>query len=130
MKTFQPKLKDVKRETHVLDARGKVLGRLATEVARYLIGKHKTGYAPHMDMGDMVIVKNALEVAVTGNKEQGKLYRRHSGFPGGFREQTLAEMRKKYPERIIELAVKGMLPKNRLQDKRMRRLKVYRGENK
>lgn len=130
MKTYQPKLKDVKRGTYQIDAKGAVLGRIATDAAMHLMGKHRKDYAPHMDMGDVVIIKNAAEVVVTGNKREGKLYRRHSGFPGGFKELTFAQVQEKHPERVIELAVRGMLPKNRLQDKRMNRLKVFVGETK
>lgn len=126
--TYQPKAKDIKREWHLMDANGQILGRLATQVARFLIGKHKKTYVPHLDSGDYVVVTNAQNILVTGNKEKQKTYYRHSGYPGGFKSTTLGEMRKAHPTRVIELAVKNMLPKNRLQDKRMGRLKIFAGE--
>ncbi|MDO8599906.1 MAG: 50S ribosomal protein L13 [bacterium] len=127
--TYQPKAKDIKREWHLIDAKDKILGRLATGVARLLIGKHKKTYVPHLDSGDYVVVTNAESILVTGNKEKQKTYYRHSGYPGGLKSTTLGEMRKAHPTRIIELAVKNMLPKNRLQDKRMGRLKIFAGES-
>ncbi len=126
-KTYTQKATEVKREWHVVDAKGKILGRVATEVATKLIGKNKKEYTPHIDSGDFVIVINAKEVAVTGNKEEDKVYYRHSNFPGGLKSQNLAKARILNPERIIESAVRGMLPKNKLQDPRMTRLKVYAG---
>lgn len=127
MKTYQPREKDIKREWHELDAKGQVLGRLATQAARLLIGKHKRNYAPHLDMGDYVIVTNASDIEVTGRKEEQKTYFRHSGYPGGARTLTFKELKERSPKKVIELAVKGMLPKNRLRDKRMGRLKVFTG---
>ena len=124
-KTSSLKSAEVKRQWHLVDAQGQVLGRLATEVAGLLIGKHKPNYTPHIDGGDYVVVINAKSVKVTGRKETDKLYRRHSGYLGGLKTQTLAEMRELYPERIIERAVYNMLPKNKLRGKRMNRLKVY-----
>lgn len=129
MKTHQPKHKDIKREWHLIDAKGKVLGRLATEVARLLIGKHKPNYATHMDMGDCVVVVNAKEVELTGRKKDQKVYYRHSGYPGGFKEVKFKKMMENHPERVIQLAVNGMLPKNRLHKKRIVRLKIFAGES-
>lgn len=123
-KTYQPKSKEVQRDKHVLNADGVVLGRLATEVAKFLMGKQKANYSTHMDMGDFVTVNNASKVKLTGNKDKQKVYRSHSGYPGGFKEVKVAKLREEQPEKIVEFAVKGMLPKNRLQSKRMRRLTV------
>jgi len=103
------------------------LGRVATAIAKYIIGKYKPTYTPHIDAGDYVIVINAAKVVVTGEKETAKKYYRHSGFPGGISEKNLGEMRVKYPERIIELAVKGMIPVNKLTAERMKRLRVFAG---
>lgn len=128
MKTYMQKTADVTRTWHLIDAKGKVLGQVATEAATYLIGKHKPTYTPHIDGGDYVVVINAQDVAVTGTKEQNKMYYRHSGQPGGFREENLAALRQRAPERVIEAAVKGMLPKNKLQQPRLLRLKVVAGE--
>ena len=127
MKTYQPRQKDIKRNWHLVDAKGKVLGRLSTEVARFLTGKHKVNYSNHMDMGDYVVVLNAKDVILTGRKVSQKLYRRHSGYPGGFKEIKYAKMHDERPERVIELAVSGMLPDNRLKKKRQARLKVFAG---
>jgi large subunit ribosomal protein L13 len=128
MKTYQPKHKDIKREWHLIDARGKVLGRMATEVAKLLMGKHKVNYSTHMDMGDYVVVINASLVELTGRKKKQKVYRKHSGYPGGFKEISFEKMINEHPERVIEIAVSGMLPGNRLKQKRMRRLSVFAGE--
>ena len=125
MKTYQPSHKTVVREWHLIDAKDAVLGRMASKVATLLMGKHKVDYAPHLDMGDYVVAINAQNVKVTGNKEKQKTYYRHSGYPGGFKEIKLAKLRKEQPEKIIELAVKRMLPTNKLKDKRMARLKVF-----
>ena len=126
-KTYSPKPGDIERSWFVVDATDIPLGRLASEVAQILRGKHKATYAPHVDGGDYVVVVNAAEVHVSGNKEIEKLYFRHSGYPGGLRAETLTEVRAKYPERIVEVAVKGMLPKNRLGRQMVRKLKVYGG---
>lgn len=126
-KTFSQKPAEVTRRWVVIDAASAPLGRLSTEIAKYLIGKYKPTYTPHVDGGDYVVVINAKDLVVTGNKETGKIYYRHSGFPGGIKDATLKEVREKFPERIIENAVKGMLPKNKLSDDRMKRLKVYAG---
>ena len=114
-------------EWYVIDAAGYTLGRMASEIARYLRGKHKPEYTPHIDTGDYVIVVNAEKIHVTGNKEKNKVYYRHSGYPGGIKSQTLEEVRTKHPERIIEKAVKGMLPRNSLGRAVFRKLKVYAG---
>ncbi len=126
-KTRSLKPAEVKRQWHLVDADGQVLGRLATHIAKLLIGKHKATYTPHVDGGDYVVVINAQSVKVTGKKETDKVYYRHSGYLGGLKQQTLAEVRAKYPERLIEKAVYNMLPKNKLRTKRMNRLKVYKG---
>ncbi len=112
---------------YVVDASRYTLGRLASAIAPRLRGKHKPQYTPHVDTGDYIIVINAEKVRVTGRKEEDKIYYRHSGYPGGIKSQTLREMREKHPERIIELAVKGMLPRNPLGRAVARKLKVYRG---
>lgn len=127
MKTFQPTQKDIKRAWHTLDAENKVLGRLATEIATLLMGKHKATYSAHMDSGDFVVVTNSEKVRLTGKKDQQKVYYSHSGYPGGFKKVKVAQMREEHPERIIQLAVKRMLPVNRLRDDRMGRLKVVVG---
>jgi large subunit ribosomal protein L13 len=128
MKTYQPKAKEVIREWHLLDAKGETLGRLCTKIAIFLTGKHKTTYSTHMDMGDFVVVINAEKVEVTGKKDLQKAYRTHSGYPGGFKERSYQQVMDIHPERIIEHAVIGMLPNNRLRDPRMLRLKVVVGD--
>ena len=125
MKTYQPKAKDVKRNWHLIDAKDQVLGRLSTQVARLLMGKHKATYSNHMDMGDYVVIINASQVVLTGNKTKQKLYRSHSGYPGGFKEVSFEKMINEQPEKVILHAVSGMLPDNRLKSKRMVRLKVF-----
>lgn len=127
-KTYQPKEKDIKRNWHKIDAKGQVLGRIATQMAKFLMGKHKVSYAPHLDNGDFVVVVNAEKVKVTGNKEKDKMYYRHSGYPGGFKALTFAQVMEKNPIKIIEHAVNNMVSKNRLRDPRLRRLKVFIGE--
>lgn len=119
--------KTIDRKWHILDASGKVLGKLANEAAELLIGKHKATHTPHLDGGDYVVVINAEQVVLTGNKEESKIYYRHSGFPGGLRQRTAGELRKALPEKLVEFAVKGMLPKNKLHAPRLRRLKVIVG---
>jgi large subunit ribosomal protein L13 len=126
-KTYSPKPGDIQHDWFVVDADGQTLGRLASQIAGVIRGKHKSTFAPHVDGGDYVIVVNAEKVKVTGGKEQAKTYYRHSGYPGGLAEMTLAEMREKFPERIIHTAVKGMLPKNRLGRQMIGKLKVYAG---
>lgn len=125
MKTVMVKEAEVNRDWHVVDAAGQTVGRIATEIARVLSGKHKPTYSTHVDVGDFVVVVNAEKVHLTGNKWSQKLYRRHSGYPGGLRERTAKQMLDKQPEKVLELAVRGMLSKNRLRDPRMTRLKVY-----
>ena len=127
MKTFTATPDNIKRDWYVVDATDKVLGRLATELARRLRGKHKPEYTPHMDTGDYIVVVNAEKVRVTGNKAEAKLYHRYTGFPGGLRTINFSDLRQKAPERIIETAVRGMLPKNNLGRKLFRKLKVYSG---
>ena len=128
MKTYQLKSKDVKRAWHLLDAKDQVLGRLSSHIAALLMGKLKVDYSPNIESGDYVVVVNAEKVKVTGKKAQQKLYRSHSGYPGGLKEVTFAKMSKEHPERIIEHAVSGMLPDNRLKKARMAMLKVIVGE--
>ena len=127
MKTYVATPNARERNWLVVDASGKTLGRLATQIADALRGKRKPEYTPHCDVGDFVIVVNAEKVAVTGKKRSDKLYRRHSGYPGGLRTRTLAEMLARRPEEVIRLAVKGMLPRNRLARAQLRELKVYAG---
>ena len=126
-KTYSQKSADVQREWFLVDASELPLGRIATIVADKLIGKNKPTYTPHVDGGDYVVVINAANLVVTGDKETGKIYYRHSGFPGGIKDATLAEVREKYPERIIEKAVQGMLPKNKLSADRMARMRIFAG---
>jgi len=127
VRTFSPKAADIQRQWHVIDASDVVLGRLASHVAILLRGKHKPIFAPHLDTGDFVIVVNAAKVALTGNKLADKRLYRHSGYPGGIRSDTYAELLAKRPERLVEQAVKGMLPKNTLGRNTLRKLKVYAG---
>lgn len=127
MTTFSAKPAEVKRDWYVVDADGKTLGRLSTELARRLRGKHKAEYTPHVDTGDYIIVINAEKVRVTGNKEQDKIYYRHTGYIGNMKSVSLGKLRQTHPERIIETAVKGMLPKNPLGRAMFRKLKVYAG---
>ncbi|HEC34302.1 MAG TPA: 50S ribosomal protein L13 [Chloroflexi bacterium] len=129
MKTYVTKPSEVEREWFVVDAEGKTLGRLATEIARRLCGKHKPRYSPDADVGDYVIVINAEKVRVTGRKLEQKVYYRHSGYPGGLKEITLRQQLVKHPTRVIEHAVRGMLPKNTLGRRMFRKLKVYAGPN-
>ncbi|OGM19177.1 50S ribosomal protein L13 [Candidatus Woesebacteria bacterium RIFCSPHIGHO2_01_FULL_38_10] len=125
MRTYQPKAKEVKRKWHLIDAKGEILGRMATKIATLLTGKHKPSYANHMDMGDYVVIVNASQVEVTGRKRKQKVYRKHSGYPGGFKEVKFEKLIEERPERVVQHAVSGMLPKNRLHKKRMVRLKVF-----
>lgn len=122
--------KNIKREKHVIDASGKVLGRLATELAKILMGKNKPAFVPYLDTGDFVVVTNAGKVKVTGKKMKDKTYTRHSGYPGGLRVETFDKMLTRKPEYIIEHAVKGMLPHNRLGREMIKKLKVFAGEAK
>ncbi|NES96012.1 MAG: 50S ribosomal protein L13 [Desertifilum sp. SIO1I2] len=126
-KTYLPPVDTIERNWYVVDAEGQRLGRLASEVANVLRGKNKPTFTPHMDVGDFVIVINAEKIAVTGKKRTQKLYRRHSGRPGGMKTETFAKLQARIPERIIEQAVKGMLPKNSLGRQLFTKLKVYPG---
>lgn len=127
MKTIQAKPAEVKRAWHLVDAKGKILGKVAVDVAGKLIGKHKVSFTPHVDSGDYVVVINAKDVAVTGKKATDKMYYSHSGIPGGFAELTFAQVVAKDPGYVITHAVKGMIPKNKQQARRMARLKVFAG---
>ena len=127
MRTYSPKPGEIERQWHVIDATDVVLGRLATHAATLLRGKHKPVFAPHVDTGDFVIIVNAGKVALTGNKRQTKVAYRHSGYPGGLKKIGYDVLLDKRPERVVELAVKGMLPHNRLGRKLIRKLKVYPG---
>jgi len=129
MKTYSTRARDVERQWHVVDASGKTLGRLASQIASLLMGKHKAIYVPHLDTGDYVIVLNAAKVRVTGNKAKQKVYYRHSGYPGGLKATTFEEMLAAHPTRVIEHAVRGMLPRNRLGRAMFKKLKVYAGDN-
>ncbi len=126
-KTYVTKASDIDREWLVVDATGEILGRLATRIAAMLSGKHKPYFAPNLDTGDFVIVVNGGKISVTGNRLDDKLYRRHTGYPGGLKEITLRRMMEKHPERVIRFAVKGMLPKNKLGRQMLKKLKVYAG---
>ena len=128
MKTFMAKKEEVQPNWFVVDARDQILGRLATRIATILMGKHKPTYTPHVDTGDFVVVTNAALVRVTGRKADQKEYQRYSGYPGGQKRLTFAELMRKSPETVIRLAVRRMLPKNRLGVQMLRKLKVYRGE--
>ena len=127
MKTYQANAQDRERDWYVVDATGKTLGRLATQIADVLRGKRKPTYTPHVDVGDFVIVINAEKIAVTGKKREDKRYYRHSGYPGGLRSRTFEEMIARRPEEVLRLAVKGMIPRNRLGRQQLRKLKVYAG---
>jgi large subunit ribosomal protein L13 len=127
VKTYSAREEDIERQWYVVDAQGKTLGRLSSEIARILRGKHKPIYTPHVDCGDYVVVINAEKVWTTGRKLDQKIYYRHSGYPGGLKEITLREQLGRFPERVIEHAVKGMLPKNRLGRRMFKKLKVYAG---
>ncbi|HET7700383.1 MAG TPA: 50S ribosomal protein L13 [Candidatus Limnocylindria bacterium] len=126
-RTYTPKASEIQREWRVVDADGATLGRLATQIATLLRGKHRVTFAPHLDSGDPVIVVNAARIKVTGNKLQDKMYVRHSGYPGGFRAENLEKLLARRPEEVIRRAVRGMLPQNRLGEQMMRKLHVYAG---
>ena len=128
MKTYSVKASEIRRERHVIDAKDRVLGRLATEVARLLIGKHKPMFSRNLDVGDYVVVINADKVRVTGNKAEQKTYYRHSGYPGGLKSINFEKLMQTNPTRVVEHAVKGMLPHTRLGATMIRKLKVYVGE--
>jgi large subunit ribosomal protein L13 len=125
--TYTPKRSEINREWHVIDAQGAILGRLATEVATLLRGKHKPTFAPHMDTGDFVIVVNAGEIAVSARKGHDKLYHRHSGYPGGIKTENLETLLARNPERVIRLAVRRMLPKGPLGRQQLKKLKIHPG---
>ncbi len=127
MKTFHAKVGEVQRNWYIVDAEGQILGRLATRLATVLRGKHKPIFSPHLDTGDFIIVINAEKVKMTGHKEEQKYYFRHTTYPGGDRYTTAAQMRQKHPERIIQHAVKGMLPRGPLGRDQLRKLKIYAG---
>ncbi len=128
IKTYTPKAQEIQREWFVVDAKDQTLGRLATQIAHVLRGKHKPMFAPHMDTGDFVIVINCAKIRVTGNKLEDKRYYHHSGYPGGIKSVTLAEQLERHPERVIRHAVRGMLPKNRLGRQMIKKLKIYEGD--
>ena len=127
MKTYNAKPGEITRDWYVVDADGKTLGRLATAIADTLRGKNKPQYTPHVDTGDFVVVVNAEKITVTGDKLHEKMYYRHSGYPGGLKKRTLNDMLQRRPEEVIRLAVRGMLPRNRLARKQLTKLKVYAG---
>jgi large subunit ribosomal protein L13 len=127
-RTYTPKASEIERQWLVVDADGQTLGRLATRVARLLTGKHKPTYSTHIDMGDHVIVINAEKIKVTGNKLESKHYYRHSGYPGGLRDEKLGHLLERRPEEVVRRAVKGMLPHTRLGAQQLRKLKVYAGK--
>jgi large subunit ribosomal protein L13 len=127
MKTYVANATDRERNWLLVDAEGQILGRLATQIADALRGKRKPNYTPHVDTGDFVVVVNAEKISVTGEKRQEKMYYRHSGYPGGLKSRTLNDMLERRPEEVIRLAVKGMLPKNRLARKQLTKLKIYAG---
>ncbi|UCH51339.1 MAG: 50S ribosomal protein L13 [Chloroflexota bacterium] len=129
MKTYSTKAKDIDHQWHVIDASGKTFGRLSTQIASLLIGKHKPTYVPHLDTGDYVIVLNAAKVRVTGKKAKQKTYYRHSGYPGGIKSEVYEDLMAAHPTRVIEHAVKGMLPHNRLGRAMFKKLKVYAGDS-
>lgn len=124
-KTYQPNQEEITREWHLIDARGKILGRVASKIAKYLIGKHKVEYVPHLDLGDYVVVTNADKFIVTGKKRKNKKYRRYSGYMGGLKETSLEDLLEKKPKEAIKLAIRNMLPKNKLRKKRLKRLKLF-----
>jgi large subunit ribosomal protein L13 len=127
MKSYMARPLEVERRWYVVDAEGQTLGRLATEIARILRGKNKPQYTPHVDTGDFVVVVNAEKVVVTGKKAEQKVYRRHSGYPGGLKETSYEQMMERRPTEILRRAVKGMMPKNRLARQQLRKLKIYAG---
>lgn len=128
MRTYQLTPRELKREWHLIDAKGKVLGRLATEIVKLLVGKNKVNYTPHIDMGDYVVVINAKHIVLTGKKSEEKVYFRHSGYPGGLKKINVSKLIQEAPEKVIEHAVSGMLPDNKLKAKRLRRLKIFADE--
>lgn len=129
MKTYSVKAADIKREWHIIDASEQVLGKLATRAAALLIGKHKPMFSRHLDVGDYVVVVNAEKIRVTGNKVQQKVYYRHTGYPGGLKSVSLEKMLETHPTRVVEYAVKGMVPHTRLGARMMKRLRIFTGED-
>lgn len=128
-RTYHQKKEDIKRSWHIIDAKDKVLGRLSSRIANILMGKNKVDYSFHLDCGDNVLVYNCEKVRLTGKKAKDKVYRSHFGYPGGFKEVSFEKMIKEHPERVIQKAVLGMLPDNKLKDKRIKRLKVLKGDS-
>lgn len=128
MKTYSVKASEIKRDWHVIDASGRVLGKLATEAAQLIMGKHKPTYTRHLDVGDYVVVTNANKIVLTGNKREQKVYHRHTGYPGGLKTVAFEKMIAEKPTWVIEHAVKGMLPKNRMGAAMLKKLKVYTGD--
>lgn len=129
MRTYSPKRDDIENKWYLIDAEGKILGRLASETSRLLQGKHRPKYSPHMNFGDHVIIVNAEKVRISGKKPVQKIYRHHTGWPGGLRTQVYRDVQREFPERIIHMAVKGMLPRNRIGRTMARKLRVYAGPN-
>lgn len=129
MRTFTEKKEEIEREWYLVDAEGQTLGRLASRIAPILKGKHKATYTPHLDCGDFVVIVNAEKVRVTGRKLDQKLYHHHSGYPGGLKSISLRDQLDRYPERVLEAAVRGMLPKNKLGRRMVKKLKVYAGDS-
>lgn len=129
MKTFLPKINQIEKKWYVVDAENMVLGRLASRVASVLMGKEKPHYTAFLDTGDFVVVVNADKVVLTGNKLEEKMYRSHSGYPGGLKETTAGDLQKKFPDRLIRFAVRGMLPKNKLGKQMIKKLKIYSGSD-
>ena len=128
MKTYQQKVKEIKRSWQLLDAKDEILGRLATKAATFLMGKNKVTYSPHLDSGDYVVIVNAEKIELSGRKKTQKVYRGHSGYPGGFKEVAFAKLSKENPARVVEHAIAGMLPANRLREPRLKRLKIIVGD--
>lgn len=128
MRTFTQKQEEIERDWYVVDAEGETLGRLASRIAPILKGKHKPIYTPHLDCGDFVVIVNAEKVRVTGRKLDQKLYYRHSGYPGGLKSISLRDQLNRYPERVLQAAIRGMLPKNKLGRRMIKKLKVYAGD--
>jgi large subunit ribosomal protein L13 len=129
MRTYSPKRDDIENRWYLIDAEGKILGRLASETSRLLQGKHRSKYSPHMNFGDHVIIVNAEKVRISGKKPIQKVYRHHTGWPGGLRTQVYRDVQREFPERIIHMAVKGMLPRNRIGRTMAKKLRVYAGPN-
>lgn len=129
MKTYQAKKSEIEHNWHLIDAKDSILGRLSSDTVKLLMGKNKVNYTPHMDMGDFVVVINAAKIKLSGKKDKQKVYQKHSGYPGGFKEVKFEKLISEQPEKVIEIAVKRMLPDNRLRKFRMNRLKVFAGSD-